>query len=129
MAKSRFHSNRVVVLPAGAKGRGVFAKGDFVKDEVIESAPVIVLGRDEGKTLMRTELGRYGFDLGRQRVGVGLGYSSLYNHSRSNNAEFDSSPEVIRIIAVRNIRAGEEITINYRATDLELVQDGIPIDS
>lgn len=123
-----YHCNKVRVLPAGKKGRGVFAKGALVEGEVIEHSPVIVLEREEGRKLLQTKIGSHAFDLGRNRVGIGLGYASLYNHSRSNNAEFESSPEGLRIVAVRNIRPGEEIVINYRWTDAELVRDGIPTD-
>jgi SET domain-containing protein len=129
MAKSPFHCNKVRVLPAGAKGRGVFAKGDLVEGEVIEFAPVIVLDRDEGRILLKTALGSHAFDLGRNRVGVALGYGSLYNHSKTHNAEFESSPDGIRIIALRHIRADEEITLNYRWTDAELAGNGIPRDA
>lgn len=129
MSKSPFHNNKVRVLSAGTKGRGVFAKGDLVAGEVVEFAPVIVLERDDGRLLLKTKLGSHAFDLGRNRVGVGLGYASLYNHSRTSNAEFESSPDGIRIVALRDIRANEEVTINYRWTDQELARDGIPRDA
>ena len=129
MSKSPFHNNKARVLPAGSKGRGVFAKGKLVSGEVVEFAPVIVLERDEGRILLKTALGSHAFDLGRKRVGIGLGFASLYNHSRSPNAEFESSPEGIRIVALRDIRANEEITLDYRWTDAELARSGIPRDS
>lgn len=124
---STFHCNKVRVLPAGKKGRGVFAKGAIVEGEVIEFSPVIVLEREEGRKLLQTKLGSHAFDLGRNRVGIGLGYASLYNHSKTSNAEFESSPDGLRIVAVRSIRPGEEILINYRWTDAELSRDGIPL--
>lgn len=126
MTKTNFHNNKVRVASAGKKGRGVFAKGDLVAEEVIEFSPVIVLDRAEGRVLLKTALGSHAFDLGRNRVGVGLGYLSLYNHSSSPNADFESSPDGIRIVADRNIRAGEEISIDYRWTAEELKRSGIP---
>ncbi len=123
---STFHCNKVRVLPAGKKGRGVFAKGPLVEGEVVEHSPVIVLEREDGRKLLQTKIGSHAFDLGRNRVGIGLGYASLYNHSKNPNAEFESSLDGLRIVAVRNIRAGEEIIINYRWTDAELSRDGIP---
>jgi SET domain-containing protein len=125
MSKSRYSSNNVRVLPAGAKGRGVFAKGALVAGEVIEFAPVLVLKPGDRETLLKTEIKHHAFDLGRGRVGLGLGYTSLYNHSRSPNAEFESSPDGIRIVARRGIRPDEEILINYRWTDRELDESGI----
>lgn len=125
MSKSPFHNNKVRVLSAGAKGRGVFAKGLLVENEVIEFAPVLVMGRDEAPILLKTAIGRHAFDLGRNRVGIGLGYASLYNHSRSPNADFESSPDGIRIVALRDIQPNEEIILDYRWTDEELAYDGI----
>lgn len=125
--KSPFHNNKVRVFQAGAKGRGVFARGDLVAGEVIEYAPVIVLPRDDGRLVLQTKLVSHAFDLGRKLVGIGLGYASLYNHSRSPAADFEASPEGIRIVAQRDIRAGEEITIDYRWTDEELAREGIPL--
>jgi hypothetical protein len=126
---SNFHSNKVRVLPAGAKGNGVYAKGHIVNGEVVEFAPAIVLDRHEARVLLKTKLGSHAFDLGRNRVGVGLGYTSLYNHSKSSNAEFESSPQGIRIVAQRDIRPGEEITINYRWSKSHFLQEGIPLES
>lgn len=125
MSKSNYHSNRIRVLSAGRKGRGCFAKGAFVEGEVIEYAPVITLERADGRLLLQTKLGSHAFDMGRNRVGLGLGYTSLYNHSKSPNAEFESSPDGIRIVALRNIRIDEEVLIDYRWTDQELERDGI----
>jgi SET domain-containing protein len=46
---------------------------------------------------------------------VGLGYSSLFNHSEENNAkyEIDYEYDVIRITAKKDIAEGEEILIDY----------------
>jgi SET domain-containing protein len=129
MGQRGFHSNKVRVLPAGVKGRGVFARGPLACGEVIEFAPVLVLERSETPVLLGTALGHHAFDLGRNRVGIGLGYASLYNHTRNPNAEFESSVDGIRIVALRAIRTDEEILLDYRWTDRELADAGIPRDS
>jgi SET domain-containing protein len=47
-------------------------------------------------------------------VAVALGYGSLYNHSYTPNARYDDeSPQIKIFTAIREIAAGEEITINY----------------
>src|SRR4051794_10772650 len=120
MSKSPYHSNKVRVLDAGKKGRGAFARGPLVEGEVIEFAPVIVLDMRERAILAKTALGSHVFDLGRGRVGIGLGYASLYNHSKTPNAEFESSTNGIRIVALRDIRTDEEVLIDYAWTDQEL---------
>ena len=44
-----------------------------------------------------------------------MGYAGLYNHSSSPNAAYqiDYVNELIRHYAIRDIREGEEITIDY----------------
>ena len=46
---------------------------------------------------------------------LALGHGSIYNHAVHANCDFllDMEYETINIFAVRNIPAGEEITINY----------------
>ena len=43
------------------------------------------------------------------------GFGSLYNHEIHPNANFilDLENETIDIVAIKNITAGEEITLNY----------------
>ena len=48
-------------------------------------------------------------------VALSLGYGSIYNHSESPNAKYQMTlPDIMEFIALRPIKAGEEITINYR---------------
>jgi uncharacterized protein len=50
-------------------------------------------------------------------VAVVLGYGSLYNHSYKPNAYYrDRRNRVKEFIALRDIAAGEEITINYNGS-------------
>jgi hypothetical protein len=46
---------------------------------------------------------------------LALGYGTLYNHDNPANMryEVDRQSRLIRFIAVRNISAGEELTVNY----------------
>jgi SET domain-containing protein len=46
---------------------------------------------------------------------MALGYVPIYNHSYSSNCDYimDYETETIVIKAVRDIKAGEEIFINY----------------
>ena len=46
---------------------------------------------------------------------IALGFGSLYNHTVWSNADFilDLENETIDIVALRDIAAGEEITLNY----------------
>ncbi len=97
--------------------RGVFATRIFKPGAVIETAPVILLDRQERELLQTTILFNYYFLLADETtpVALGLGYSSLYNHSYDANADYTISVNKKCLIVKANkmIHPGEEITINY----------------
>jgi len=98
-----------------AKGRGIFAT-DFIPDgTVFERAPVLVMPAKEINVDQEdTVLSHYMFAWGKNTVAIALGFGSLYNHSYSPNARYeDVSGQMKNYIAIRDIQAGEEVTINY----------------
>jgi SET domain-containing protein len=109
------HSELIEVRWTRRKGRGVFARRRIRKGTVIERAPVILVPTKE--VFNRTtdsKLANYVFVWGRDTVAVVLGYGSLYNHSYRPNAEYYDSGRLTQVFkAIRDIRAGEEITVNY----------------
>jgi uncharacterized protein len=101
-----------------SKGRGMFALEDIPAYQIIETAPVIVMSADERKLLDQTLLHDYIFEWtpdGQQQCIMALGNVPIYNHSYASNAEYamDYESQSISIQSVRDIAAGEEITINY----------------
>ena len=76
-----------------------------------------MIGQDDVPLLRQTRLEHYYFEWGHdcQQAAIALGYGSLYNHSYTPNARyvFRESEECLEFIALREIQAGEEITINY----------------
>lgn len=111
------HAPRLRIGLVPGIGRGVFAASDFHAGEVIERAPVIVIPAAECSDLDRTTLFNYYYGWGPEDAdgAVVLGYGSLYNHAYSPNATFRHDPASANcdFIALRDIAAGEEITINY----------------
>lgn len=99
------------------KGRGLFAKKRYAKDEVIERAPVIVIPAGEEKLIEETVLYNYTYAWGEssQDSAICLGYGSLCNHSYRPNAFYVRNYETMTMnfIALREIEEGEEITVNY----------------
>ena len=98
-------------------GRGVFTGAPIKKGDMIEVCPVIVMKEGEMAVLDTTTLYDYYFLWGddQKQCAIALGFGSLYNHSAPSNADYFMEFEelFIEIYAVRNIDAGEEITINY----------------
>ena len=99
------------------KGRGVFATVPIKEGTQFERCPIILIPKEEIVHIRRTVLGNYYFKWGgtRKEAAIALGYGSLYNHSYRPNARFDLADEEGEIVftALREIAAGEEITVNY----------------
>lgn len=100
------------------KGRGMFTAHNVPADTVIETAPVVVMTKEERSLLDKTRLHDYIFEWnpGEQKMCcMAQGYISVYNHSYASNCEYfmDYDANTIEIRTVRDINAGEELTINY----------------
>lgn len=100
------------------KGRGVFAAHAFASGEFVEVSPVVVLRahRDTMLEEFKDRVFHWGERPGGTSVSaLALGYGSLYNHDNPANMryEVDQSALALRFIAVRDIKEGEELTINY----------------
>ena len=109
-------SERLLVRESPGRGRGVFALRDFEEDELIETAPIIVLPREDAPLLRLTTSARYqfGWRVPGETAFV-LGYGALYNHSPEPNAAWKNDPDgnFVHFFALRPIAKGEEITANY----------------
>jgi uncharacterized protein len=84
---------------------------------LIERAPVVVIDEKKWPNAAKTILSDYAFDWGEkdEHAAIALGYISIYNHSYSPNAQLEQMLDelMMEIIAIKDIEADEEITINY----------------
>lgn len=85
---------------------------------VIEKAPVIVMSAEDRQLLDKTALYNYIFEWtpGNEKMCcMALGTIPVYNHSYASNCEYFMEYETAEmyIRTVRDIAAGEELTINY----------------
>ena len=97
--------------------RGVFTSENIEAGTIVETSPVIVMSRDERKLLDQTLLHDYIFEWGEKKdqCCMAMGYVPVYNHAYRSNCEYemDFLNGFISIKAVRFIKAGEELFINY----------------
>lgn len=113
----------------GPKGRGILAGEDIAAGELIERAPVMVIPHEDRARLDPSIIFTYIFmwepgtteeDLYKHqgRAGIALGHTSLLNHSYTPNADFirHFDQKYIDVVALKDIRVGEEITIDYQMT-------------
>ncbi len=107
----------IFVAPSDLHGRGVFAARDIGAGEIIEICPVLLFPKAQLPHVRQTMLDDYYFDWGNEgdMFALALGYGSIYNHDYDANADYDMDfdAETLDILALRDIPAGEEITINY----------------
>ncbi len=109
----------------GRGGRGVFALADVPAGTVIERTPVLLIPRNQvfsDDPKIRAASARiswYVFDWAgqtkRDYVALALGYGSIYNHSDAPNAAFEPEPpDTLAFRVLRDLAAGDEVTISYR---------------
>ena len=108
-------SELIYVKDVPGKGRGVFARKAIAKGTMIERVPILKLpASDIYNDTQNSKLADYVFKWGKKTVMVALGYGSIYNHSYKPNAHYyDDGPDIQIYEAVKKIKKGEEITINY----------------
>ena len=111
-----------------AKGRGVFAARPFGAGETVEVCPVVLFRKPY--EVLHKELKTVVFhwpvpEGARATQALALGYGSLYNHSNPSNLRYETDREalLLRLVAVREIEPGEELTINYNADGGAAVSD------
>jgi len=88
----------------------VFAGRDYDADEVVEVCPTVRVADAD----IAGELRDYVFNaVSDSDVVLALGYGMLYNHSSDPNLEYDQDERAITFVALRRIRPGDELTIDY----------------
>lgn len=106
-------SRRYVSYVEG-KGRAVFSGQRFLAGEVIESSPVLLFKKGEKELVEKTNLFQFYYNW-KDGGAIGLGFTSLYNHSANPNVSFTKNydKETIEMRALQDISADEELTIDY----------------
>lgn len=98
-------------------GRGLFTTRAIEQGEIIHVAPVIPLTAAEKPFVNSTVLAEYVFqyEQGDYVYAIGLGYSSLFNHSGAPNVLFDIDYESQTVVftAKAPIPVDSELTIDY----------------
>ncbi|MGM0845218.1 MAG: SET domain-containing protein [Bacillota bacterium] len=103
----------------GEFNRGVFATRDIKKGELIHEAPVIPYPNKEHEHIEKTLLADYAFEYGINHTALLLGYGMLFNHSYKPNGtyEINFDNHTFDFYAYRDIKAGDEIFINYNGDE------------
>lgn len=102
-------------LSDGEFNRGVFATIDIKKGQLIHEAPVIPYPNEQHVHIEKTLLADYAFEYGKNHTAFLLGYGMLFNHSYEPNATYliNFENHTFEFYAYKDIKAGEEVLINY----------------
>ena len=114
LTSSKVYISKSRILNAG---RGVFARRNIKKDEIIESCPIIEVPKHDMSNLKENVLVTYFFYFGKNKecLAIALGFGSIYNHSYKPNTAYKikSREKIIDFIALNDIKKDDEITFNY----------------
>ncbi|MBJ7296853.1 MAG: SET domain-containing protein-lysine N-methyltransferase [Dolichospermum sp.] len=108
----------MIVGNTNLKGRGIFAQKCFLKGEVIQTAPVVIIPAEEVELIDKTVLGNYYYDWENKAAAIAFGLVFLFNHSYNPNTYYVKkfAEREVEYIALRDIEVGEEITANYNGS-------------
>ncbi len=103
------------IAPTSTMDRGVYSSEYIAPGTVIEISPVVVMSKEERTLLDQTALHDYIFEWEDGQCCMAMGYVPVYNHSYQSNCEYvmDYTNRQISITTVKEIKAGEELLINY----------------
>ena len=109
---------KLEVKSAGkGRGRGVFAIAKIKKGEQYDVVPYLWVSKKDFNKMKDTFLASYWYDgFSKDKpVVIAMGFGSMYNHSEDPAATYvvNLRSKVIKYTALRNIKIGEEITIDY----------------
>lgn len=96
-------------------GLGVFAGENFFEGEIVEKAPILKLDIPHENPLLADYRFWWTESPTIKYYVVALGCGSLYNHSNEPNCKFvcNYQNNTMDFIALKNIKAGEEIFVDY----------------
>ncbi|MGA0277490.1 MAG: SET domain-containing protein-lysine N-methyltransferase [Candidatus Kariarchaeum pelagius] len=112
-----FISDKIEVRDSIKGGKGVFAKSNIPSGEIIEICHFTIL--EKRFPDLDKKLQEYVFSWPKNLWGgksaVVWGFGSIYNHSKNNNADWetDETNLVFKFFTIKEIIIGEEICTNY----------------
>ena len=98
-------------------GRGLYATRDIEKKEVVMRSHILVLGKRETESVLKTVLGDYVFTYDSRRTCMLLSEAPLMNHSTTPNISYKivtlKNEEVFQFVAKTDIAKGAELCHDY----------------
>lgn len=137
MTNRELSNGLVRVTQIEGKGRGVVAEVDIEIGTVVLVDPVLIVDNPDEVDLIdrRTSLRTHALAWRGGAICFAMGWSGLINHTRreelhnvTTSRDYDAA--IMRIVAMRDIAAGEELLFDYEVSDEDLQGVyGIPLDA
>lgn len=110
-----FVSSKIEVRTSPIQGRGVFAKEDISKGEVIETCHFTVLEQKFNDVDKKLQEYVFAWPKTGLKSAVVWGFGSIYNHNKNNNADWETDElnNLFRFFTIKDIKKDEEICTNY----------------
>ena len=111
---------KVQVATSAVAGRGLFATEPIAADTLVMEAPLLLIPAEQRAALQATLVDDYVYEWDETgTAALVLGVSSMCNHDDDPNAFLWLVPDglIAQLFALRDIEAGEEITVSYRAEE------------
>ena len=113
------------------KGRGAFAKKEIKKGIIVDIAPIVLIPNNDYPKIKKTVLYDYCYIWEDPKHkpefenAITLSISQFINHSYKPNLKYlyDYKEKAIEFISLKEIKKGEELTVNYNG----LVHDKSPV--
>jgi SET domain-containing protein len=112
-------SNGLHVGPSRLGGRGLFSGANIAAGDLVTSTSVLVLPPEQTGHVDEGMLRHYVFDwtpdAETAQYALAFGEISFCNHSAQPNCRFELDREqlCVRLYAARDVKKGEELTIDY----------------
>lgn len=117
MKEKLISNDKIEVRKSPIHGWGVFAKNDIKSGEILEENPFLIIPMSPGESSSIFIDYRFNYPSGnnsRYQV-IPFGFSGLYNHSETPNAQWvtDEENELFIFTAIKDIKKDEEILTYY----------------
>lgn len=114
-----------VKLINGTKGKGVIATNPIKNGMIIDVGHCILICDEDYEYLKHTIVDDYVFEWEDEKVAICMSPCEFCNHSYNPNALYEHhyDDQTITFRAIRDIKKGEEITVNYNGK----IEDKSPV--
>ncbi len=110
-----YRSRKIYVDDSSIHGRGVFCSEPIKAGEILEECHFFLVPNDrEHPPILHDHF--FSWPKGGKELAICLGFGSIFNHSESPNADWQTDPQKNKFIffAIRDIDPNEEICTNYQ---------------